>query len=238
MRLFLATRSFTLIEAITGLAIAVMVLSTALTFLIEIHRASADTSKQIDIQHQADLIVERLERGPDGRIGGLREAYLNASLAGNVAPNPTGGTPSVSSNVFHTLTYTVQTNHVNFVSLSDPVTSATSFNTLHGGDSAQITIGYDAAQRRIFYRVGAGANQTIRGLDNVELSYLRFSGGLFRTAISTMDTATNNFGSTNVVTVNSSSVMLVDFGIPSWTADGRRRLTNQFSAKICLRNTF
>jgi hypothetical protein len=206
-----------------------------------LYRASNDASKQIRVQRKADILIERLARGPYGGYGGIRGAYVNTSLAGNALPNPVGGTvnPLSGSNVYHTLQYYAQTNFTDYVTLATTVTSLGDFQTQHVPANASLyQIGYDSTNKWIYYTVDGGSETAIIDLEDVELSYLRFSGGVFQQNIGSTYLGTNNYNGTNYVYTNASNLIIMEFGLPYWTSDGRRRLTNAYSAKVYIRNNF
>jgi hypothetical protein len=242
LKRFFSQTSYTLVEMLVATGVAMAVIGAGLVIFIMIYRASNDASKQIRVQRKADILIERLARGPYGGFGGIRGAYLNTSLAGNTLPNPVGGTlnPLSSSNSLHqTLQYYAQTNFTAYVTLGTTVTSLANFQTQHATTNAGLyVIGYDPTNEWVYYKVNNGPDTPIVELEDVELSYLRFSGGVFQQNIGSTYLATNNYSGTNYVFTNASNLIIVEFGMPYWTSDGRRRLTNAYSAKVYIRNNF
>jgi hypothetical protein len=232
--------SFTLVEVMIAVGISMAVIASGMVMFILIYRTSHDASRQIRVQRKADILIERLARGPSGGYGGIRGAYLNTQLAGNQLPNPMGGTVNsmYGSNVFQTLTYYAQTNFVNFVHLATPTTSLANFLSQHDTNASLYTIGYDSTNRWVFYSIDNNTPQPIVDLEDIELEYLRFSGGVFQLNITPMTVMTNNYTGTNYVYTNAANLVTVEFGFPYWASDGRRRITNHYSAKVYIRNNF
>lgn len=232
-------RSYTLLEVMFATGISMVVIAAGMLIFIMIYQASNDASKQIRVQRKADILVERLSRGPFGGYGGIRGAYLNTSLPGNALPNPIGGTINpVTSNVFHTLQYYSQTNFANYITLGTTVTSLANFQAQHSTNAALYRIAYDSTNKFIYYSINNGPETPIIELEDVELSYLRFSGGVFQQNIASTYLGTNNYNGTNYVYTNASNLIIMEFGLPYWTSDGKRRLTNAYSAKVYIRNNF
>ena len=233
--------SYTLIEVLFAMAISMAVIAAGMIIFIMIYQTSNDASKQIRVQRKADILIERLSRGPFGGYGGIRGSYVNTSLAGNALPNPVGGTvnPLSGSNSLHqTLQYYAQTNFGNFVTLGTTVTSLANFQAQHTTNAGLYVIGYDSTNKWVYYTLNAGAETPIVELEDVDLAYLRFSGGVFQQNIASTYLATNNYNGTNYVYTNASNLIIMEFGMPYWTSDGKRRLTNAYSAKVYIRNNF
>jgi Tfp pilus assembly protein PilW len=232
--------SFTLVELMLAVGISMAVIAAGMVIFILLYRTSNDASKQIRVQRKADLLIERLARGPYGGYGGIRGAYVNSQLAGNALPNPVGGTvnPLVGSNVHQTLTYYAQTNFANYVHLATPVTSLANFLTQHSTNAALYTVGYDSTNRWIYYSVNGGTVQPMVDLEDIDLDYMRFSGGLFQLNITPTSVSTNTYSGTNYISTNASNLIVMEFGMPYWTSDGTRRITNHYSAKVYIRNNF
>jgi hypothetical protein len=157
-----------------AVGISMAVIAAGMVIFILLYRTSNDASKQIRVQRKADILVERLARGPYGGYGGIRGAYVNSQLPGNALPNPVGGTVNAlaGSNVHQTLSYYAQTNFANFVHLGTPVTSLANFLTQHTTNAGLYTIGYDSTNRWIYYAVNGGSELPIVDLEEIDLDYL------------------------------------------------------------------
>jgi hypothetical protein len=233
--------SYTLVEVMFAMAVSMAVIAAGMIIFIMIYQTSNDASKQIRVQRKADILIERLSRGPFGGFGGIRGAYVNTSLAGNALPNPVGGTknPLSGSNSLHqTLQYYAQTNFGSWVTLGTAVTSLSNFQSQHGTNAGLYQIGYDSTNKWVYYSLDGGPQTPIVELEDVDLAYLRFSGGVFQQNIGSTYLATNNYNGTNYVFTNASNLIIMEFGLPYWTSDGKRRLTNAYSAKVYIRNNF
>lgn len=237
----LSCAGYTLVEVMVAVGVSMAVMAAGMIMFIMIYRASHDASKQIRVQRKADILIERLSRGPVGGYGGIRGAYVNTSLAGNSLPNPVGGTLnplSGSNSIHHTLQYYAQTNFTSYVTLGTTVISLANFQAQHTTNAALYVIGYDSTNKWVYYSIDGGTPTPIVELEDVELAYLRFAGGVFQQNIGSTYLATNNYNGTNYVYTNASNLIIMEFGMPYWTSDGRRRLTNAYSAKIYIRNNF
>lgn len=74
--------AFTLVELMVAMLIASILAGLVIFHYIFIYTSMSDTSRELDAQRKARMIIERVLRGPPGGLGGIRSAYYNSSSVG------------------------------------------------------------------------------------------------------------------------------------------------------------
>ncbi len=139
--------AFTLPELMIAMSIGMAVAAAALILNIYIYRGLSDTSSKIQSQRKADMIIEKITRGPMGTFGGIHSVYYNDQGTPG-SPNPVIATIATAP-TNQTFTFRAQTNFTAFgyISLTNYTDSSM---------AALYTIGYDTPSKTVYYRVNGG----------------------------------------------------------------------------------
>lgn len=141
-------QAFTLVELMIALTVGSVVAGAAVILYLFIYQGMYETSAKLVAQRKADMMVEKITRGPMGCFGGIHSVYYWANGTAG-APNPTITTVSTSP-TNQTFSFYVQTNFTGFTYINMT-------NYLNTAVAARYTIGYNSTNKTVYYTVGSGS---------------------------------------------------------------------------------
>lgn len=139
--------AFTLVELMIALSVGTAVAGASIILYLFVYQGMYEGSAKMVAQRKADMMVEKITRGPMGTFGGIHSVYFKADGTPG-SPNPTITTVGTNP-TNQTFSFYVQTNFNNF-------TYICLTNYLNTAVAARYTIGYNPVNKTVYYTVGTG----------------------------------------------------------------------------------
>lgn len=145
-------RAFTLSELMMAISIGTTTAGAAIFLYTLVYRGFLETSSKVQMQRKADVMVEKITRGPMGIFGGIHSVYYNANGTPG-SPNPLISTVTTSP-TNQTFSFYVQTNFNNFTFIC-----LTNYQNV--AVAARYVIGYDSVNKIVYYTVNGEAQNSM-----------------------------------------------------------------------------